>query len=120
MILDKLYFSKKKKSFANRISVSPMCQYSANNGIPSDWHYRHLSNLIMSGAGLLMIESTAVTAKGRISRKDLCIETKKQKKEFKILVQHLKRLNDTPIGIQLSHSGRKGSSEVPWIKPILL
>ena len=80
MILDKLNFSKKKRSFANRISVSPMCQYSANNGLPSDWHFRHLSNLIMSGAGLLMIESTAVTAKGRISRKDLCIETKKQKK----------------------------------------
>ena len=116
MILNKLNFSKKKRSFVNRISVSPMCQYSANNGLPSDWHFRHLSNLIMSGAGLLMIESTAVTAKGRISKKDLCIESKKQKQEFKKLIQHLKRVNDIPIGIQLSHSGRKGSSEIPWIK----
>ena len=93
-----------------------MCQYSAKKGVPTDWHYRHLSNLIMSGAGLLMLESTAVMSKGKISKKDLCIETNLQTKEFKKLVKHLKKINDIPIGIQLSHSGRKGSSEIPWIK----
>ncbi len=116
MILNKLYFTRCKKSFSNRISVSPMCQYSATNGIPTDWHYRHLSNLLISGAGLLMIESTAVTSKGKISKKDLCIETKKQKNEFKRLVKYLKKQDNTPIGIQLSHSGRKGSSQIPSIK----
>ena len=63
-----------------------------------------------------MLESTAVMSKGRISKKDLCIETNLQTKEFKKLVKHFKKINDLPIGIQLSHSGRKGSSEIPWIK----
>ena len=116
MILKKLQFSKKQKPFCNRISVSPMCQYSAVKGIPSDWHYRHLSNLMLSGAGLLMLESTSVSSEGKISKKDLCIETKKQRNEFKNLVSYLKKINDKPIGIQLSHSGRKGSSNIPWIK----
>ena len=93
-----------------------MCQYSAKEGCPSDWHYRHLLNLSLSGAGLLMIESTAVEKKGRITKNDLCIEIIKQRDEFKKLVSHLKKINDTPIGIQLSHSGRKGSSMIPWEK----
>jgi len=116
MILKKLIF-KNKKLLLNRISVSPMCQYSAKNGFPTQWHYRHLSNLLLSGAGLVMFESTAVTKNGRISNKDLCIETKKQKNEFKKLTHYLKKINKTPIGIQLSHAGRKGSSHLPWEKP---
>lgn len=93
-----------------------MCQYSAVDGCPSDWHYRHLSNFLLSGAGLIMLESTAVEANGRITKKDLCIETIKQRNEFKKLVSYLKKINNTPIGIQLSHSGRKGSSMIPWEK----
>lgn len=93
-----------------------MCQYSAENGLPTDWHYRHLSNLLLSGAGLVMMESTAINKSGMISKKDLCIETNKQKKEFKKLIGNLKKINQTPIGIQLSHSGRKGSSHIPWYK----
>ena len=116
MILNKLFFSK-KKILQNRISVSSMCQYSAKDGCPSDWHYRHLSNLLISGAGLLMLESTAVESKGRITHNDLCIETLHQKNEMKKLISYLKKINNTPIGIQISHSGRKGSSYVPWIKP---
>ena len=61
MILNKLNFKNKKYKLSNRISVSPICQYSAKNGLPTDWHYRHLLNLLLSGAGLLMIESTAVS-----------------------------------------------------------
>ena len=117
MILNKLKFSNKQKFFCNRISVSPMCQYSAVKGEPSDWHYRHLSNLMLSGAGLVMLESTSVSSEGKISKKDLSIETKKQRKEFKKLVSFLKKINDQPIGIQLSHAGRKGSSHIPWLKP---
>jgi len=116
MILNKLNFKNKKYKLSNRIAVSPMCQYSAKNGLPTDWHYRHLSNLLLSGAGLLMIESTAVSKNGRISMKDLCIETSKQKNEFKKLIDYLKKIDDLPIGIQLSHSGRKGSSHIPWEK----
>lgn len=116
MILDNLNFKNKKYKLSNRICVSPMCQYSAENGLPTSWHYRHLSNLLLSGAGLLMIESTAVSKNGRISYKDLCIETLKQKNQFKKLIIHLKKINSTPIGIQLSHSGRKGSSHIPWEK----
>ena len=90
MILKKLIFKNKKK-LLNRISVSPMCQYSAKSGFPTSWHYRHLSNLILSGAGLVMLESTAVTKKGRISNKDLSIETKKQTNKFKRLIHYLKK-----------------------------
>ena len=115
MILKELKFNNKIK-LSNRISVSPMCQYSAKDGQPTSWHYRHLGNLVLSGAGLLMLESTAVCKNGRISKKDLCIETKKQTDKFKILVQNLKKTNNIPIGIQLSHSGRKGSSHIPWEK----
>ncbi len=97
--------------------MSPMCQYSAKSGFPTFWHYRHLSNLILSGAGLVMIESTAVTKNGRISNKDLCIETKEQSNKFKKLIHYLKKIGKTPIGIQLSHAGRKGSSHLPWEKP---
>jgi 2,4-dienoyl-CoA reductase-like NADH-dependent reductase (Old Yellow Enzyme family) len=116
MILNKLNFKNKKYKLSNRISVSPMCQYSGRNGLPTSWHYRHLSNLLLSGAGLLMIESTAISENGKISIKDLCIETSKQKNEFKKLINYLKKINNTPIGIQLSHSGRKGSSHIPWEK----
>ena len=59
----------KGKIFSNRVSVSPMCQYSAIKGMPDQWHYRHLSNLVESGAGSLTVESTAVSKQGRITRK---------------------------------------------------
>ena len=100
----------------NRICIAPMCQYSANKGNPSDWHYNHLGNLMASGAGLLMVESTAVNKQGMISKNDLCLETNKNLFSFKKLIKYLKSKSDTKIGIQLSHAGRKGSAEIPWIK----
>ena len=100
----------------NKITVSPMCQYSAIDGCPSDWHYKHLGKLNLSGAGLLMMESTAINNEGKITHSDLCLKNSKQEKSFKKLFNYLKKLNDTPIGIQLSHAGRKGSSFIPWIK----
>ena len=115
MILKKLVFNK-KKSFLNRIVVSPMCQYSAKDGSPTDWHYRHLANFFLSGASSVVVESTAINKEGKISKKDLCIETDKQANNFRELLKYLRKINKTPIGIQLSHSGRKGSSEVPWVK----
>ena len=86
MILKKINFKKGKKKLNNRIVVSPMCQYSARDGCPTEWHYRHLSNLCLSGASLVTLESTAVSNHGRISNKDLAIGTNKQKKNLKSLL----------------------------------
>lgn len=114
MIFEK--FKIKNLKFRNKIFISPMCQYSSKDGCPSDWHYRHLGNLMLSGAGGLVVESTAVNMNGRISPADLCIEKKFQKDSFHKLIKYLKKINDMPILLQISHSGRKGSSQVPWIK----
>jgi len=100
----------------NRIVVSPMCQYSAKKGCPTDWHFTHLSKLVNSGASMLMIESTAVENNGKISHNDLCLNNDKQEKKFKELKDFLKNINQIPIGLQISHSGRKGSSFIPWDK----
>ena len=105
-----------RKTFLNnRVMIGPMCQYSANNGMPSKWHYKHLSSLTKLGASLLMIESTAVTRSGRITKKDLQLNSQSHAKAFFRLLKRIKT-NNTKIGIQISHSGRKGSSEIPWIE----
>ncbi len=113
-ILKKLKIN--KINLENRICISPMSQYSSDNGNPSAWHYEHLGQLSKSGAGLLMIESTAVSKKGRISLKDLTLFNKKNEKSLKKLVKFLKKKSEIKVGIQLSHAGRKGSAEIPWIK----
>lgn len=99
----------------NRVIVGPMCQYSAINGKPSKWHYKHLSSLAKLGAGLLMIESTAVNKSGKITKKDLELNNNLHLKAFAKLLKKIKK-NNIKVGIQISHSGRKGSSEIPWIK----
>lgn len=110
-------FKLNKINFLNRIVVSPMCQYSAVDGCPTKWHYKHLASLSNSGAGAIMIESTAVNKKGKITHKDLAIYSKRQINELKKLITFLKNINkELPIGIQIFHSGRKGSANVPWIK----
>ena len=100
----------------NRIVVSPMCQYSAEKGSPSEWHYHHLRNLIETGAGSLVVESTAISKEGRITVKDLCMYNKTHMQNHAKLIKKLKKVNDIPIIIQLSHSGRKGSAEIPFFK----
>ena len=114
MILNKLKF--KNTLLDNRIVISPMCQYSAHNGLPSKWHYKHLLNLCSTGASMVILESTAVSKNGRISPADLCLYNDKHQKNLTRLFNFLKLNNDTKIGIQISHSGRKGSSNIPWIK----
>ena len=99
----------------NRVIVGPMCQYSAINGRPSKWHFIHLNKLCKSGASLVMLESTAVNRQGRISRKDLVLENKKDANSLKKIFTFLKK-NKIKIGLQISHSGRKGSTNLPWIK----
>jgi len=100
----------------NRIVISPMCQYSATNGIPSKWHYKHLLNLSSTGASMIIMESTAIEKRGKITNSDLCLYNDAQEKNLKKLVNFLKDKNNIKFGIQISHSGRKGSSQIPWNK----
>ena len=100
----------------NRIVISPMCQYSSKNGSPSKWHYQHLENLSSTGSSMILLESTAVEKPGKISEADMCLYNATHEKNLKKLIKFLKSKNDIKYGIQISHSGRKGSSYVPWIK----
>jgi len=98
----------------NRIAVSPMCQYSADDGSMSDWHLMHLGNLACSGAGLVMVEATGVTREGRISHGCTGLYGERNEAAMKRVVDACRRITRSPIGVQLAHSGRKGSVHVPW------
>jgi len=98
----------------NRIVVSPMCQYVADDGCMNDWHLIHLGHLAYSGAGLLMVEATHVTREGRITHGCSGIYNEHNEAELARVIQACRRLSKNPIGIQLAHAGRKGSSQVPW------
>lgn len=97
----------------NRIFMSPMCQYSAMDGVPNHWHLVHLGSRAVGGAGLVMVEATAVRAVGRISPQDLGIWNDQQRDAFKPITAFLKEHGAVP-GIQLAHAGRKGSIAAPW------
>jgi 2,4-dienoyl-CoA reductase-like NADH-dependent reductase (Old Yellow Enzyme family) len=99
---------------ANRIAIAPMCQYSADEGLATDWHMIHLGHLALSGAGLLIIEATAVTPEGRISPDDLGLWSDQHATALKPIIQAMRRHSPIKIAIQLGHAGRKASSEVPW------
>ena len=98
----------------NRIVVAPMCQYSASDGCMGDWHLTHLGGLAISGAGLLVIEATAVTREGRISHGCTGLYSEANEAAMRRVIDHCRRLTKNPIGIQLAHAGRKGSTHVPW------
>jgi 2,4-dienoyl-CoA reductase-like NADH-dependent reductase (Old Yellow Enzyme family) len=98
----------------NRIVVAPMCQYSADDGRATDWHHTHLGQLALSGAALLLIEATAVEAIGRITPGCLGLYSDACEAALATVLAHVRRHSPMPIGIQLAHAGRKGSSEVPW------
>ena len=101
----------------NRIVISPMCQYSSKNGAPSKWHYKHILNLSSTGAGMVILESTAIDKNGKISEADLCLYNNTHEKKLKELLNFVKKQSNIKLGIQISHSGRKGSTYIPWIKP---
>lgn len=101
-------------SLANRIVIAPMCQYSAENGNASDWHTIHLGQLALSGAGLLIIEATAVEPDGRISPADLGLWSDENEAALAKVLGSVRRWSDMPIGIQLAHAGRKASTAKPW------
>jgi 2,4-dienoyl-CoA reductase-like NADH-dependent reductase (Old Yellow Enzyme family) len=97
----------------NRIAVSPMCQYCAENGMADDWHLVHLGSRAVGGAGLVITEATAVTAQGRITPGDLGLWSDEQIEPLARIARFLSRLGAVP-GIQLAHAGRKGSTSPPW------
>jgi 2,4-dienoyl-CoA reductase-like NADH-dependent reductase (Old Yellow Enzyme family) len=101
-------------TLANRIVVAPMCQYSADDGSASAWHHMHLPQLAISGAGLLIIEATAVEAIGRITPGCLGLYCDANEQALAAVLASVRRYSPVPVAIQLAHAGRKGSSEVPW------
>ncbi len=97
----------------NRIVVSPMCQYSSIDGMPTDWHFVHLGSRAVGGAALVIAEATAVSPEGRISPDDAGIWSDEHAEAYKKITDFIKSQNSIP-GIQLAHAGRKASTFSPW------
>ncbi len=97
----------------NRIVISPMCQYSATDGMADDWHLVHLGKFAQGGAGIVMTEAAAVTAEGRITHGDLGLWHDGQIGPLKRIAEFL-RTNGSVPAIQLAHAGRKASMQRPW------
>ena len=100
----------------NRIVVSPMCQYSAVDGVPQPWHRQHLGSLALSGAGLVIVEATGVEAAGRISPADTGLWNDAQEAAFAEILADTRGFARAKFGIQLAHAGRKASTNPPWIE----
>lgn len=99
---------------ANRIVIAPMCQYSAVDGVPQDWHTVHYGSLAMSGAGLLIMEATGVNAAGRITPGCTGLWNDAQEAAFARLNGVLRQHGSAKLALQLGHAGRKASSRAPW------
>lgn len=103
----------KEVTLKNRITVSPMCQYSSQDGFANDWHLVHLGSRAIGGASIVMTEATAVSAEGRISPSDLGIWKDDHIPYLKKITDFITKHESIP-GIQLAHAGRKASHSVPW------
>ena len=99
--------------FKNRLVVSPMCQYSAKDGLINDWHLVHLGSRAVGGAGLIFTEACAVAPEGRITPFDIGLWNDEQVPGLKKITQFIKDQGAEP-GIQLAHAGRKASNTPPW------
>lgn len=97
----------------NRIFVSPMCQYSAQEGMPGDWHLVHYGARAAGGAGLVIVEATAVAPEGRISPADLGLWSDAHAEAFRRLARFIREQGAVPA-VQLAHAGRKASTDLPW------
>ncbi len=98
----------------NRIVVSPMCQYCSEDGFPNDWHMVHLGSRAVGGAGLVIVEATAVSPEGRISPMDSGIWSDDHIEPFSRIAKFMKAMGAVP-GMQIAHAGRKASASVPWV-----
>jgi 2,4-dienoyl-CoA reductase-like NADH-dependent reductase (Old Yellow Enzyme family) len=106
-------FTLKNVTLKNRIAVSPMCQYSAVDGVLTDWHYAHLAGLARGGSGLVIAEATAVSPEGRITPGDTGLWTDAHAEAFVPAIRSITAAGAVP-GIQLAHAGRKASANRPW------
>ena len=106
-------------TFANRIFVSPMCQYSSDDGMPNEWHFVHLGSRAVGGAALVFVEASAVTPEGRITPWDAGIWSPAHAVAWKRAAQFIRAQGAVP-GIQIAHAGRKASCNKPWLggKPL--
>jgi 2,4-dienoyl-CoA reductase-like NADH-dependent reductase (Old Yellow Enzyme family) len=103
----------KSVTFKNRIAVSPMCEYSSEDGFSNDWHLVHLGSRAVGGAGLVIMEATAVSPEGRITPGDMGIWKDEHIANLKRITSFIHQ-NGAVAGIQLAHAGRKASNSVPW------
>jgi len=101
-------------NLANRIVVSPMCQYSADDGVGNNWHITHLGMLANSGAGLLVVEATHVERHGRITHGCLGLYSDDCEDALGRIVANCRRIGTAKLAIQLAHAGRKASAQRPW------
>jgi len=106
-------FKLRDLTFRNRIFVSPMCQYSSQDGLATPWHLVHLGSRAVGGAALVMVEATAVTPEGRISPADSGIWSDAHAEAFRPIAAFIREQGAAP-GIQLAHAGRKASTAIPW------
>jgi 2,4-dienoyl-CoA reductase-like NADH-dependent reductase (Old Yellow Enzyme family) len=100
-------------TFRNRIFVSPMCQYSSDDGMPNDWHFVHLGSRAVGGAGLVMVEASGVSPEGRITAWDSGIWSAGHAQAFAPIVRFIES-QGAVAGIQIAHAGRKASTDKPW------
>lgn len=108
-------FKLRNLELQNRIVMSPMGQYVAENGLVNDWHFQHYTSRALGGLGLILTEMTAVSDTGRITEGCAGIYTENQVNAWKRITDFIHKYTQTKIGIQLGHSGRKGCSKIPWV-----
>ncbi|SEQ12897.1 oxidoreductase [Flavobacterium urocaniciphilum] len=107
-------FKLRNLELQNRIVMSPMGQYTAENGLVNDWHFQHYTSRAVGGLGLILTEMTAVSETGRITEGCAGIYNDSQITEWKRITDFIHNYTQTKIGIQLGHSGRKGATKKPW------
>lgn len=98
----------------NRVTIAPMCQYSAVDGSMTDWHLQHLGSLALSGAAMLVIEATGVTPEGRITHGCTGLYSDANEHAMKHVVDFIRTVSPVRIGVQIGHAGRKASAQRPW------
>jgi len=106
-------FKLKDISLRNRIAVPPMCQYSATDGLTNDWHWNHYASIARGGAGLVIVEATAVSPEGRITPACTGLWNDQQAVGMARIAAQIKAAGAVP-GIQIGHAGRKASANRPW------
>ena len=106
-------FAQRSLTLPNRLVISPMCQYSAKDGLPDHWHLVHLGSRAVGGAALVITEAAAVSAQGRITHGDAGLWNEAQVEAWQPIVQFI-RASGAIAGVQLAHAGRKASAQRPW------